>query len=761
LIPLFLLGGIEFILRLSGFGHPTTFFVRTRISGKDYYVPNDKFGLLYFPPALVRSPLPLRMPVEKGSNTFRIFLFGESAAQGDPDPTFGVARYAQVLLRERYPGTDFEVVCVAMTAINSHAVLQIARECAGLQGDMWLIYMGNNEIVGPFGAGTVFGAQAPPLWLVRASLAVKRTKIGQAMQVLAGRFKRDSAKEKSWGGMKMFMEHQVRFDDPARRRVYRSFEKNLEDILQAGREARVPIVLSTVASNLKDCAPFASVHDTALGPIQKTACEASLLEGISRQTNGDYVGALQSHSNAVATDQKFAEAQFRLGTCHLSMTNRFQANQARREFELARDFDALAFRADSRINQIIFDAAARNPKESVDLLDAVELFATNSASGIAGEEAFYEHVHFHFAGNYLLARAFAEHAAKLLPASITTHGKAEWATSEVCDRRLAVTVWDRRRLWQNNMRRLFEPPFINQSDHAIRVKSYMAKLEELDNRMNTESPEQSRKIYEEAVALTPEDYYLHSNFGELLDAIGDLPAAITQQQRVRELLPSEPMPNYKIGRALVRQGKTSEAAEYFRRTLALRPEFVQALNEMGLLLANEQKVAEAEPYFERALRKDPNYSETYLNLGIVAQTEGKLDKAMARYEEAARLETEGPAGCFFQGVNLAAQHRRNEAIESFKQAVRFKPGFWQASYLLGVELAGQNKVAEAQEQFQAVIRLRPDYARAHLNLGVALAKQGRFEPALDEFNVTLRLNPDNKLASQHIATIQSMKRSDR
>jgi tetratricopeptide (TPR) repeat protein len=757
-VPLFLLGGVELILRLSGFGHPTTFFVRTRISGKEYYVPNEKFGLLYFPTALVRSPLPLRMPVEKGSNTFRIFLFGESAAQGDPDPTYGVARYLQVLLRERYPGTEFEVVCVAMTAINSHAVLQIARECTELQGDMWLVYMGNNEVVGPFGAGTVFGAQAPPLWLIRASLAVKRTKIGQALEALAGRFKRDSAAQKSWGGMKMFMEHQVRFDDPARLRVYRSFEKNVEDIARAGRRAGVPIVLSTVASNLKDCAPFASMHGASLDDSRKTEFETALKDGLALESRGGFVAALRSYSNAAAIDPQFAELQFRLGTSHLAMTNRFRANEASREFELARDFDSLAFRADSRINQIIFDAAGRSPKEKVDLLNAMELFATNSPAGIPGEEAFYEHVHFHFVGNYLLARAFAEHVARLLPTSITAHGKAEWATAEVCDRRLAVTVWDRRRLWQNNMRRLFEAPFINQSDHAIRVGYYRSKLEELDNQMNVESPEQSRKLYEEALAIAPDDYFLHSNFGEFLDAIGDLSGAIAQQERVRQLLPGEPMPNYKIGRALVRQGKTGDAVDYFHRALALRPDFVQALNEMGLLLANQQKVAEAEPYFERALKKDPNYSETYLNLGIVAQTQGKLDQAMVRYEEAARLEPEGPAAHFFQGVNFAAQHRRDEAIQSFSEAVRLKPGFWQASYLLGVELAGENKVAEAQEQFQSVIRLRPDYGRAHLNLGVALAKQGKFEPALEEFKTTLRLNPDNRLASQHIATIQAMKR---
>jgi len=758
-LPLILLGSVEIILRLSGFGHPTTFFVRTRISGKEYYVPNEKFGLLYFPPALVRSPLPLRMQVEKGSNTFRIFLFGESAAQGDPDPTYGVARCLQVLLRERYPGMDFEVVCVAMTAINSHAVLQIARECAGLQGDMWLIYMGNNEVVGPFGAGTVFGAQAPPLWLVRASLAVKRTKIGQELEALVGRFKRDSSKEKSWGGMKMFMEHQVRFDDPARSRVYHSFEKNLEDILREGRKAGVPIELSTVASNLKDCSPFASMHSARLDESRKTEFDTALKDGLALESRGGFVAALRSYSNATAIDPQFAEVQFRLGTCHLTMTNYFQGTNARGEFELARDFDTLAFRADSRINQIIIDVAAKNSKEKVGLLNAVEMFATNSPAGIPGEEAFYEHVHFHFAGNYLLARAFAEHVAGLLPTSITAHGKKEWATAEVCDRRLGITVWDRRRLWQNNMRRLFEPPFINQSDHGIRVGYYRSKLEELDNQMNVESPEQSRKIYEEALAAAPDDYFLHSNFGELLDAIGDLPGAIAQQERVRQLLPRESMPNYKIGRALVRQGKTGDAVDYFQRALALRPDFVQALNEMGMLLANQQKVVEAGPYFERALKKDPNYSETYLNLGMVAQTEGKLDKAMARYEEAARLEPEGPAAHFYQGVNFAAQHRRDEAIQSFVEAARLKPGFWQASYLLGVELAGKNEVAQAQEQFQSVIRLRPDYARAHLNLGVALAKQGKFESALEEFNTTLRLNPDNKLASQHIATIQAMKRT--
>ena len=148
MIPLLVIGGLELGLRLAGYGYPTNFFVKTKISGKDYYVPNDRFGYRFFPPALARTPVSLRMAVKKPANTYRIFVFGESAAMGDPDPTFGDWRYLQVLLHERFPGTDFEVVCVAMTAINSHVILPIARECARRDGDLWIIYMGNNEMVG-------------------------------------------------------------------------------------------------------------------------------------------------------------------------------------------------------------------------------------------------------------------------------------------------------------------------------------------------------------------------------------------------------------------------------------------------------------------------------------------------------------------------------------------------------------------------------------------------------------------------------------
>ena len=159
IIPsLLLLGATEAALRVSHYGYDTHIFLPRLIHGQRVLIENDQFALRFFPPNLARTPEPLVMPAQKPVGTFRIFILGGSAALGDPEPAFGAGRYLQVLLRERYPSEKFEVINVAMTAINSHSVLPIARECARHQGDLWLVYMGNNEMVGPFGAVTVFGA---------------------------------------------------------------------------------------------------------------------------------------------------------------------------------------------------------------------------------------------------------------------------------------------------------------------------------------------------------------------------------------------------------------------------------------------------------------------------------------------------------------------------------------------------------------------------------------------------------------------------
>jgi len=337
--------------------------------------------------------------------------------------------------------------------------------------------------------------------------------------------------------------------------------------------------------------------------------------------------------------------------------------------------------------------------------------------------------------------------------------KGGWASAELCDRRLGVSPWDRSRVWQQNYSRVSEPPFTEQLNDVPRAQFYIAKLKELNSQMTEEARAHSRAAYEEALALTPDDYFLRENFGQFLDQTGDLPAAVKEEQRISELLPRMPETYQKIGALLIREGKTSDATDYFSRALAIRNDYVPALNELGLIMANQRKTTEAAKYFNRVIQLDSGHVETYLDWGFMEQCDGKLNQAVAHYHEASELQPAGPAGHFYRAVTLAAAHKRDEAIGCFWNAVWMNPKFWQARYLLGGELAAGGRLEEAQAQFSETVRIRPDFARAHLNDGVALAKLGRLDEALKEFQIALELNPADKVARQNLDAVQMNRRA--
>src|ERR1035438_7592673 len=84
--PLVLIGILEIGLRLAGFGHPTAFLLSSQNHGQKNYVQNNQFGWRFFGPRMSRLPHPISIPQEKAPGTIRVFVFGESAAFGDPQP---------------------------------------------------------------------------------------------------------------------------------------------------------------------------------------------------------------------------------------------------------------------------------------------------------------------------------------------------------------------------------------------------------------------------------------------------------------------------------------------------------------------------------------------------------------------------------------------------------------------------------------------------------------------------------------------------
>ncbi|MDB6110397.1 MAG: hypothetical protein JWR69_2147 [Pedosphaera sp.] len=715
-----LLGGTELALRLAGYGYSPHFFQKLRIGDEERYINNDQFGLSFFPPELTRFPSPLNIPAGKPADTYRIFILGESAAMGDPEPAFGAGRYLQTLLQEKFPTKKFEVVNVGVTAINSHVILPIARECARYDGDLWIIYMGNNEMVGPFGAATTFGPQAPPVGFVRFSLALQQTRLGQLMAAMGRKLKGKSSKASSWGGMQMFVQNQVKPGDPRKEAVYRNFQQNLQDILKAGVDSGAKVILSTVGVNLKDSPPFASLAGTDLPAADRPAYERHYTEGCRAEAQGDFTTAAREFEQASRLDAQPAELEFRWGESVLRLG---QASAARAHFQRACDLDALPFRADSRINDLITQAARQPGNRGVVWFDAVSALETNNPTGITGVESFYEHVHFNFDGNYRLARAWAGQVEALLPATITNRAGAEWAGQEVCERRLGLTDWNRRNVLESVMRRMHEAPLSDQSNNGMRLETLRNQANGLRQRMDAPAAAQAREVYVNALKASPDDYFLHENFAEFLVATGDLKQATAEWQRVHELIPHDYLAYFRVGGLLALQGKLSEARASLLQAVAIHP---------GL-------------------------SDAWLELGEVRAASGELEPALQDYERARRLRPRDASVPYFMGKALSQLKRSPEAIESFREAIRLRPDYWEAHFALGGESGLHDNVPEAKRDFQEVIRLKPDHAMAHLNLGVAQMKQGELEEAQRQFEETLRLQPENKIALDYLGQVRALK----
>jgi tetratricopeptide (TPR) repeat protein len=571
-IPALFLGAVELALTVSGYGYPTSYFVKSRIDDQDYLIPNYEFGYRYFPPAMARRSDPYRMPAEKPMGVYRVFVFGESAAVGVPDASYGVSRFLDILLEQRYPNTDFEVICVAVTAINSHAILPIAREVARLDGDLWVIYMGNNEMVGPFGAGTIFGTKAPGLGFVRTSLALRTTHLGQLIASCIDNLGSKSDMPTRWTGINMFKENPLRHDDPKRLRAYENFEGNLEDILNAGQKAGVPVILSTVGSNLKDCSPFISLHQKGLSTSAKSKWETLFRAGRALEKAGKYEAAVGAYAEAAAIDSEYAELQFRMGTCHLALGDTEQARQA---FVSARDYDALAVRADTRINQILMDTNFGGDGQVLGV-DAEEALAAHSPEGIPGEDFFYEHVHFTAEGNFTLARIIADQVKNLLPDEILASQTKTWMESDACNRKLALTLWDQLRLWQKETKRISIMPFISQTSNANNKDYINRKKNGIKARITKNTWKQDNQWYISALDRAPEDTFLIENYSNFLVAYGKKEEAIEQGEKFRALLPDFAWTHCWLAALLVDAGRLEEARACLEYALEIHNDFTPA-----------------------------------------------------------------------------------------------------------------------------------------------------------------------------------------
>jgi len=322
--------------------------------------------------------------IVKRENTFRVFVLGGSSAQGFPfSPNGTFSRYIRDRLELLYPDYYIEVVNIAITATNSYTIRDLLPGVLEQQPDLILIYAGHNEYYGAFGVGSnenIGNSRSIVNLLIWLNKFRSIQLVRDVISSITNLFSNDEGSKEQGGTLmaRIVKEQLIPLDSEMFNAGLHQFEGNFEDIIEMTVKAGVPVIIGNLVSNLKDQKPFISVgNDT-----DKNA--DSVFNGANRQL---LIGNIE---------------------------------QADSLYRLAKDLDALRFRAPEKINEIIFNLAQ---KYNCTFIDIESTFNAQSPDGIVGYNLIVDHLHPSLEGYQLIGEAFFESMIEnnLLPTKTDTH----------------------------------------------------------------------------------------------------------------------------------------------------------------------------------------------------------------------------------------------------------------------------------------------------------------------------------------------------
>ena len=755
--PLIILGLLEGALRLAGVGYPTGYFLR--LPKQEAYTSNPRFAWRFFPRRLSREPRPIHLPGEKNEDVYRIFVLGGSAAQGIPEPSFSFSRILEAMLTDAYPGTTFEVYNVAMTAINSHVVLPIARDCAEFEPDLYIVYMGNNEVRGPFGVGTAYQSFSPSLRTIRASLAVKTTRLGQLMMRLTSG---DSSGPKEWRGMEMNLSKAVPADAPRLAQLFEHFRTNVADICQAAIDADADVLLCTVGVNLKDCPPFGSRHREGLSDADLAAWDQAFQAGRQAEQTRQWPAAIQHYGRAAAIDDRYAQLQFQLGRCYLASGDLEQAQVA---FALARDLDVLRFRTDSRLNAILRDVAMQMNRQGVYLVDGERVFShVAQTPGLPGADLLYEHVHMTFEGNYHLAQAMFDRIATSKLMKGQTPSMPQALTASECAERLMLTPWKHQAMLLYTTMMMSRPPFEDQEGNDQRIAVWEAQAAELKSLITPEKAEQVRQDYLAALGRRPGDVEMRYDFAQfLLNAMDRYEEAERQLRDLHNQLPTVSRYVFSLGVAIRAQGRPGEAELAFEQAVDLSPRPAEIAAKAAEVYYLNDMPTEALAWAEKALAIEPDVGTALQIAGDIYLQQQRYDLAGeaidAYLQQDPRLSPRELATLYCRlALCLNRTGRGDEQLEPINRAIELDDSFALPYVLLAQVHAGLGADAEAAAAYRRAVTLNATSATLRAELAMLLATSSDravrdVEAALAEAREAIRLSNEADPTAWHAMAV--------
>jgi tetratricopeptide (TPR) repeat protein len=458
-LPFLALASAELILRLFGWGgYPAWIREAGRLpSGAQLCMVEPAAAKPYFfaNPTRPGYADQTNFLQPKPADTVRIFLVGESAAKGYPQPrNLGMSSFLQAMLADAWPEKNVEVINLGTTAVASFALVYQVRDALRYAPDLFIFYTGNNEFFGAYGTASINAAGSLPPWALRGLRAARGLAL---VQVLDSRLSRGADENQSLVE-EMIGQTVIPADSPLREAAVRNLAANLGTMLDKVRAAGVPAIVCTTASNESGLAPLGEDDVAGLDGKQQRELKRLMGEAAEAAEADDFPQAVNLLRQAVQIAPRHARVRFLLGQV---LARGGQADPARTAFLAARDLDTMPWRPISLTEQAIRNTTLI---KGATLCDVAEIFRKESPDGATGWEWLDDHVHLSLSGQALAARAMVGAMVNLSgPLQLGSDQLALVQDDEAYAEALGTNRYDDYRV-NHTLRVLFGLPFMKKTN---------------------------------------------------------------------------------------------------------------------------------------------------------------------------------------------------------------------------------------------------------------------------------------------------------
>lgn len=610
---------------------------------------------------------PQRFSQIKPPGVKRVFVLGGSTTYGHPyDDAVSFPAWLRELLVEADAEQTWEVINCGGISYASYREAVLMQELVKYEPDVFILYSGPNEFLE---ARTYPGLAESSGVLLRVGAALSRTRLfalgrraPSGTPSLAVRPSDVGAKN---GRSLLPVEVSTLLDREAGLDVYTRddalrddildhFRFNLERMAQRARSAGAHMIFVTPASELRDCAPFKSEHGPGISEHDAERVQELLLAAFEAGVGGLHDEALARLSAAVSLDSRYALSQYLLGT---ALFEAGRHDEARSALLRARDEDVCPLRPLSPMRGMILEVAREHGASAVDFVQLVDDECERRfGHRVPGHEQFLDHVHLAVTGYRLLGLGLLDRM--IADGLLTPRAGFGQAAIDTVSARMEARL--DRQAQGFALRNL------------AKTLGWAGKHEEAD------------RLAQQTLALLGDgDSESHFLRGTFAAHSGRWDEAAEHYRRALAIDPKYVDAHLNLADTLISAGQPTLAMPHLERTVALDPANTQAWNVLGLLLLRQGQLEEALEHFDTALRIAPNNARAHNNRALALVQSGQPGEAAVELERALAIDPRYAKAHFNLAVLRETQGRRDDAIGHLLDALRIDPAYDEAARRLG------------------------------------------------------------------------------